>query len=74
MNVMASGLRKSLPNFANILFHDTPTDTVQPSSALMRPLISAAVRAESPPRSGSEPVRSSHASSRPNGSTRSVYW
>ena len=56
------------------MFHDTPMDTVQPSSSFTRWLISRATSSALRLDSASAPVRSSHASSRPNGSTRSVYW
>ena len=69
MTVVASGFLRSLPSLANTLLNDTPTDSVSPSSSFTRRLSSPAIAV---PLIG-WPVTSSHASSSPNGSTRSAY-
>ena len=72
MATMPSPGSVSLPSLAKTLFHETPTETVSPSSDFTRSDISLATSMASPPNSGRDPVTSIHDSSRPKGSTRSV--
>lgn len=65
--VVASGFFISLPSFAKILFQDTPTEAVIPSSSRTRRRISFAISSPEPNKPVL-PVTSSQASSSPNGS------